>query len=82
MRFSRHLSASPPFNIFLSSFRFVGPLGSITVKCKDLRVIQLDVPGMEECLNIASSIEVCFIFHISLSDFLNSTLLMLLCAVT
>uniref|UniRef100_A0A8C7X8F8 Myotubularin-related protein 9 n=1 Tax=Oryzias sinensis TaxID=183150 RepID=A0A8C7X8F8_9TELE len=38
--------------------RFVGSLGSIIVKCKDLRVIQLDIPGMEECLNIASSIEV------------------------
>jgi len=38
--------------------RFVGSLGTIIVKCKDLRVIQLDIPGMEECLNIASSIEV------------------------
>ncbi|KAF3702791.1 Myotubularin-related protein 9 [Channa argus] len=37
--------------------RFVGSLGSIIVKCKDLRVIQLDIPGMEECLNIASSVE-------------------------
>ncbi|XP_023655830.1 myotubularin-related protein 9 [Paramormyrops kingsleyae] len=37
--------------------RFVGSLGTIVVKCKDLRVIQLDIPGMEECLNIASSIE-------------------------
>ncbi|XP_061668048.1 myotubularin-related protein 9 isoform X2 [Syngnathoides biaculeatus] len=38
--------------------RFVGSLGQIIVKCKDLRVIQLDIPGMEECINIASSIEV------------------------
>ncbi|XP_069053931.1 myotubularin-related protein 9 [Lepisosteus oculatus] len=37
--------------------RFVGSLGTIIVKCKDLRIIQLDIPGMEECLNIASSIE-------------------------
>ncbi|XP_072188418.1 myotubularin-related protein 9 [Excalfactoria chinensis] len=37
--------------------RFVGSLGTIVIKCKDLRVIQLDIPGMEECLNIASSIE-------------------------
>uniref|UniRef100_A0A4W3JDJ7 Myotubularin-related protein 9 n=1 Tax=Callorhinchus milii TaxID=7868 RepID=A0A4W3JDJ7_CALMI len=37
--------------------RFAGPLGTITIKCKDLRIIQLDIPGMEECLNIASSIE-------------------------
>lgn len=40
------------------SFRFVGSVGTIIVKCKDLRVIQLDIPGMEECLNITSSIEV------------------------
>lgn len=46
------------FIFFNFSFRFVGSLGSIIVKCKDLRVIQLDIPGMEECLNIASSIEV------------------------
>lgn len=38
--------------------RFVGSLGSIIVKCKDLRIIKLDIPGMDECLNIASSIEV------------------------
>ncbi|KAJ7988994.1 hypothetical protein DPEC_G00314950 [Dallia pectoralis] len=31
--------------------------GTITLKCKDLRVLQLDIPGMEECLNVASSIE-------------------------
>lgn len=37
---------------------FVGSLGTIVIKCKDLRIIQLDIPGMEESLNIASSIEV------------------------
>nr|XP_056708637.1 myotubularin-related protein 9 [Euleptes europaea] len=37
--------------------RFLGSLGSIVIKCKDLRIIQLDIPGMEESLNIASSIE-------------------------
>ncbi|XP_078536842.1 myotubularin-related protein 9-like isoform X3 [Lissotriton helveticus] len=31
--------------------------GTISLKCKDLRVIQLEIPGMEETLNIASSIE-------------------------
>ncbi|XP_066573460.1 myotubularin-related protein 9 isoform X2 [Amia ocellicauda] len=31
--------------------------GTITIKCKDLCILQLDIPGMEECLNIASSIE-------------------------
>ncbi|XP_071403702.1 myotubularin-related protein 9 [Pithys albifrons albifrons] len=44
-------------NIDSSEKRFVGSLGTITIKCKDLRIIQLDIPGMEECLNIASSIE-------------------------
>ncbi|XP_010881417.2 myotubularin-related protein 9 [Esox lucius] len=44
-------------NIDCIEKRFVGTLGTIIVKCKDLRVIQLDIPGMEECLNIASSIE-------------------------
>ncbi len=52
------LSAYLLNKIFNFSYRFVGSLGSIIVKCKDLRVIQLDIPGMEECLNIASSIEV------------------------
>ncbi|NXU85218.1 MTMR9 protein, partial [Xiphorhynchus elegans] len=45
-------------NIDSSEKRFVGSLGTIVIKCKDLRIIQLDIPGMEECLNIASSIEV------------------------
>lgn len=36
----------------------MGSLGTIIIKCKDFRIIQLDIPGMEECLNIASSIEV------------------------
>ncbi|XP_077476594.1 myotubularin-related protein 9 isoform X3 [Stigmatopora argus] len=31
--------------------------GTLIIKCKDLRVIQLDIPGMEQCLNIAKSIE-------------------------
>ncbi|KAM3930265.1 myotubularin-related protein 9 [Leptodactylus fuscus] len=37
--------------------RFVGSSGTITIKCKDLRIIQLEITGMDECLNIASSIE-------------------------
>ncbi|XP_004682600.1 PREDICTED: myotubularin-related protein 9 [Condylura cristata] len=44
-------------NIDAIDKRFVGPLGTIVIKCKDFRIIQLDIPGMEECLNIASSIE-------------------------
>uniref|UniRef100_A0A3B4AYU5 Myotubularin-related protein 9 n=1 Tax=Periophthalmus magnuspinnatus TaxID=409849 RepID=A0A3B4AYU5_9GOBI len=44
-------------NIDAIEKRFVGSLGSIIVKCKDLRIIKLDIPGMDECLNIASSIE-------------------------
>ncbi|XP_029982094.1 myotubularin-related protein 9 isoform X1 [Sphaeramia orbicularis] len=39
------------------SKRISGSSGTITVKCKDLRVLQLDIPGMEQCLNIAHSIE-------------------------
>ncbi|XP_053366154.1 myotubularin-related protein 9 isoform X1 [Clarias gariepinus] len=37
--------------------RASGSSGSIVIKCKDLRILQFDIPGMEECLNIASSIE-------------------------
>uniref|UniRef100_A0A8C6BWT3 Myotubularin-related protein 9 n=1 Tax=Monodon monoceros TaxID=40151 RepID=A0A8C6BWT3_MONMO len=48
-------------NIDAIDKRFVGPLGTIIIKCKDFRIIQLDIPGMEECLNIASSIEKCFL---------------------
>lgn len=44
-------------NIDAIDKRFVGSLGTIIIKCKDFRIIQLDIPGMEECLNIASSIE-------------------------
>ncbi|XP_043999323.1 myotubularin-related protein 9 isoform X1 [Gambusia affinis] len=39
------------------SDRTPGSSGTITIKCKDLRVLQLDIPGMEQCLNIAQSIE-------------------------
>lgn len=34
-----------------------GSSGTITIKCKDLRVLEIDIPGMEQCLNIAQSIE-------------------------
>ncbi|XP_072313561.1 myotubularin-related protein 9 isoform X2 [Eucyclogobius newberryi] len=34
-----------------------GSSGTITIKCKDLRVLQIDIPSMEQCLNIAHSIE-------------------------
>uniref|UniRef100_A0A6J0UDD6 Myotubularin-related protein 9-like isoform X1 n=2 Tax=Pogona vitticeps TaxID=103695 RepID=A0A6J0UDD6_9SAUR len=37
--------------------RLTSASGTITLKCKDLRILQLEVPGMEECLNVASSIE-------------------------
>ncbi|XP_048860691.1 uncharacterized protein LOC125727794 isoform X2 [Brienomyrus brachyistius] len=39
------------------SDRAIESSGTITIKCKDLRILQLDIPGMEECLNVASSIE-------------------------
>uniref|UniRef100_A0A8C1VK97 Zgc:154055 n=1 Tax=Cyprinus carpio TaxID=7962 RepID=A0A8C1VK97_CYPCA len=44
-------------NIDAIEKRAVGSSGTITIKCKDLLVLQLEIPGMEECLNIASSIE-------------------------
>ncbi|XP_026158587.1 myotubularin-related protein 9-like isoform X2 [Mastacembelus armatus] len=44
-------------NIDAIEKRTSGSSGTITVKCKDLRVLQLDIPGMEQCLNIARSIE-------------------------
>ncbi|XP_029972206.1 myotubularin-related protein 9 isoform X2 [Salarias fasciatus] len=44
-------------NIDAIEKRMTGSSGTITIKCKDLRVFQLDIPGMEQCLNIARSIE-------------------------
>uniref|UniRef100_H3AX09 Zgc:154055 n=1 Tax=Latimeria chalumnae TaxID=7897 RepID=H3AX09_LATCH len=44
-------------NIDAVEKRCVGSSGTITLKCKDLSILQLDIPGMEECLNVASSIE-------------------------
>ncbi|XP_068195595.1 myotubularin-related protein 9-like isoform X2 [Antennarius striatus] len=44
-------------NIDAIEKRLSGSSGTITIKCKDLRVLQLDIPGMERCLNIAHSIE-------------------------
>lgn len=41
-----------------ASPRLASSSGTITLRCKDLKVLQLEIPGMEECLNIASSIEV------------------------
>uniref|UniRef100_H3DHN1 Zgc:154055 n=1 Tax=Tetraodon nigroviridis TaxID=99883 RepID=H3DHN1_TETNG len=37
--------------------RLSGSSGTIKIKCKDLQVLHLDIPGMEQCLNIAHSIE-------------------------
>lgn len=48
----------PPDPSRPSSRRVLGSSGTITLRCKDLRVLQLEIPGMEQCLNIASSIEV------------------------
>ncbi|XP_048860694.1 myotubularin-related protein 9-like isoform X5 [Brienomyrus brachyistius] len=44
-------------NIDAVEKRAIESSGTITIKCKDLRILQLDIPGMEECLNVASSIE-------------------------
>ncbi|XP_034419166.1 myotubularin-related protein 9-like isoform X3 [Cyclopterus lumpus] len=51
------LAHSGPFCTEGRSQRMSGSSGTITIKCKDLRVLQLDIPGMEQCLNIARSIE-------------------------
>ncbi|XP_006196989.2 myotubularin-related protein 9-like isoform X1 [Vicugna pacos] len=37
--------------------RVAGDSGTITLRCKDLRVLQLDIEGVEATLNIARSIE-------------------------
>ncbi|XP_075460793.1 myotubularin-related protein 9-like isoform X2 [Ascaphus truei] len=31
--------------------------GTVTLRCKDLRVVQLEIPGMEETLNVARSVQ-------------------------
>lgn len=46
------LSLSP------SILRVAGDSGTITLRCKDLRVLQLDIEGVEATLDIARSIEV------------------------
>ncbi|CAB1330783.1 unnamed protein product [Coregonus sp. 'balchen'] len=51
------LGYSSLFSSTGQSQRPSGSSGTITLKCKDLCVLQLDIPGMEECLNIARSIE-------------------------
>ncbi|XP_039596707.1 myotubularin-related protein 9 isoform X1 [Polypterus senegalus] len=49
--------SSRPFRRSSQSDRSTGSYGTITIKCKDLCIFQLEIPGMTECLNIASSIE-------------------------
>ena len=44
-------------NIDAIEKKFSGSVGQLTIKCKNFMIIQLDINGMEECLNIASSIE-------------------------
>ncbi|XP_060114469.1 myotubularin-related protein 9-like isoform X2 [Heteronotia binoei] len=44
-------------NDSLQETRLANASGTITLKCKDLKILHLEIPGMEECLNIASSIE-------------------------
>uniref|UniRef100_A0A8D2MUB6 Uncharacterized protein n=1 Tax=Zonotrichia albicollis TaxID=44394 RepID=A0A8D2MUB6_ZONAL len=48
------------FLYFLERFpcRQIASHGDLPCGKSYLRIIQLDIPGMEECLNIASSIEV------------------------
>lgn len=37
--------------------KFVGSTGQLTVKCKDFRIIRLDIHGMDECIKVAETIE-------------------------
>ena len=34
-----------------------GSIGSLTLRCKDFQIYQLEIPSAEDCLNIASSVE-------------------------
>lgn len=34
-----------------------GAGGTLTIRCKDFSVIQMDIPSAEACINIASSVE-------------------------
>ena len=45
-------------NLSLCIPRVAGDSGTITLRCKDLRVLQLDIEGVEATLDIARSIEV------------------------
>lgn len=37
--------------------RLDGSVGTLTLKCKDFQIVKLQIPSIEECLNIAASIE-------------------------
>ena len=61
----KKLISSPPgggqwtLNLQVVHSRVAGDSGTITLRCKDLRVLQLDIEGVEATLDIARSIEVC-----------------------
>ena len=61
----KKLISSPPgggqwtLNLKVVHSRVAGDSGTITLRCKDLRVLQLDIEGVEATLDIARSIEVC-----------------------
>uniref|UniRef100_A0A8C4QHW5 Myotubularin-related protein 9 n=1 Tax=Eptatretus burgeri TaxID=7764 RepID=A0A8C4QHW5_EPTBU len=53
-------------NVDVLEKRFIGTVGTLTLKCKDLRIIHFDIQGMEECLNVAASVEVLSTLNTSL----------------
>ncbi len=37
--------------------RLSGNSGTITLKCKDFQIFQLEIPSVDDCLNVAISVE-------------------------
>ncbi|XP_071959434.1 myotubularin-related protein 9-like isoform X1 [Antedon mediterranea] len=44
-------------NIDAIEKKLIGSMGQLTIKCKNFKVIQLDIPNVDDCLNVVSSIE-------------------------
>ena len=63
------LIGKPESQLFLGNFQLLhksvdsiekklsGSIGSLTLRCKDFQIYQLEIPSAEDCLNIASSVE-------------------------
>ena len=37
--------------------RLTGNSGTLTLKCKDFQLFQLEIPSVDDCLNVAMSVE-------------------------